>query len=130
MSIVLFDVVVKKNCVCLILFMLVLYVLVFFDCLNIGFVKQIYQIDIGLSNEVYVLGVGIFFVVYVFLGVLVNFLMCKLGVRIWIGMIILLWGFFLVVMVWVDIEVKFLIVCILFGVVEVGFFSGMIYFIL
>lgn len=81
MSNILLESVVKKNCVCLIFFMLVLYVLVFFDCFNIGFVKEIYQLDIGFSNEVYVLGVGIFFVVYVFFGVLVNLLMCKFGVR-------------------------------------------------
>lgn len=67
--------------------------------------------------------------VYAFLGVSANFLMRKLGVRIWIGTIILLWGFFSVVMVWVDIEAKFLIVRILFRVAEVGFFFGMIYFI-
>lgn len=39
MSIVLFDVVVKKNRVRLISFMLALYVLAFFDRSNIGFVK-------------------------------------------------------------------------------------------
>lgn len=43
-------------------------------------------------DVVYVFGVGIFFLGYVFFEVLLNFIMCKVGVKIWFVCIMVLWG--------------------------------------
>lgn len=118
---------VKKNRAHLIPFMLTLYVLAFLDRSNIGFAKEAYQIDTGLSNEAYALGAGIFFVMYAFLGIPANLLLCKLGARKWIGCTTLLWGFLSVAMAWADSEAKFLLIRTLLGAAEAGFFPGMIY---
>ncbi|MDW6003293.1 MFS transporter [Vibrio mangrovi] len=121
------DIAVKKNRAHLIPFMLTLYVLAFLDRSNIGFAKDAYQLDIGLSNEAYALGAGIFFVIYAAFGVPANLLMRKLGARIWIGSITIIWGMLSAGMAYADTEFKFLLVRTLLGAAEAGFFPGMIY---
>ncbi len=121
------DIAVKKNRAHLVPFMLTLYVLAFLDRSNIGFAKEAYQLDIGLSNEAYALGAGIFFVIYAAFGVPANLLMKKLGARIWIGTITVIWGFLSAGMAYADTEFKFLLIRTLLGAAEAGFFPGMIY---
>lgn len=121
------DQIVKKTGWRLIPFMLALYILAFLDRSNIGFAKQAYQLDTGLSNEAYALGAGIFFVVYAFLGVPANLLMRKFGARTWIGLTTLVWGALSAGMAYADTEWKFLVVRVLLGAAEAGFFPGMIY---
>lgn len=121
------DIAVKKNRAHLIPFMLTLYVLAFLDRSNIGFAKEAYQLDIGLSNEAYALGAGIFFVIYAAFGVPANLLMHKLGARVWIGSITVIWGILSAGMAYADTEFKFLLVRTLLGAAEAGFFPGMIY---
>lgn len=121
------DIAVKKNRAHLVPFMLTLYVLAFLDRSNIGFAKEAYQLDIGLSNEAYALGAGIFFVIYAAFGVPANLLMKKLGARVWIGTITVIWGFLSAGMAYADTEFKFLLIRTLLGAAEAGFFPGMIY---
>lgn len=121
------DQIVKKTSWRLIPFMLALYILAFLDRSNIGFAKQAYQLDTGLSNEAYALGAGIFFVVYAFLGVPANLMMRKVGARTWIGLTTLVWGALSAAMAYADSEWKFLVVRVLLGAAEAGFFPGMIY---
>ena len=107
--------------------MLALYVLAFLDRSNIGFAKDAYQLSTGLSDDVYALGAGIFFVLYAFLGVPANLIMHRWGAKKWIGTITVLWGLLSASMAFADTEAKFLLVRILLGAVEAGFFPGMIY---
>lgn len=107
--------------------MLTLYVLAFLDRSNIGFAKEAFQLDTGLSDDVYALGAGIFFVLYAVLGVPANLILHRWGAKRWIGTITVLWGLLSASMALADTEAKFLLVRLLLGAVEAGFFPGMIY---
>lgn len=121
------DKVVSKTSVRLIPFMLALYILSFLDRSNIGFAKAAYQLDTGLSDEAYAFGAGVFFVAYAFLGVPANLMMRKLGARTWIGVTTVIWGLLSGLMGVADTQMKFIVVRILLGAAEAGFFPGMIY---
>jgi MFS family permease len=123
----LMESIVKKTSWRLIPFMLSLYILAFLDRSNIGFAKNAYQMDTGLSDEAFAFGAGVFFVVYAFLGTPANLMMRKIGARAWISITTLIWGILSASMGFADTETKFILVRILLGVAEAGFFPGMIY---
>lgn len=50
------------------------------------------------------------------------------GVRVWLCRIMVIWGLVLVVMMFVDDVMIFYVLCFLLGVVEVGFFFGIIFY--
>lgn len=119
--------IVNKTSLRLVPFMLALYVLAFLDRSNIGFAKNAYQLDTGLSDEAFAFGAGVFFVVYAFLGAPANLMMRKIGARAWISITTLVWGALSACMGFADTEMKFIIIRVLLGVAEAGFFPGMIY---
>lgn len=121
------DSIVHKTSVRLIPFMLMLYILSFLDRSNIGFAKDAYQLDVGLSDEAFAFGAGVFFIAYALLGVPANMMMRKLGAKKWIGITTLLWGILSAALGWADTEAKFILVRVLLGAAEAGFFPGMIY---
>lgn len=119
--------IVNKTSLRLVPFMLALYVLAFLDRSNIGFAKNAYQLDTGLSDEAFAFGAGVFFVVYAFLGAPANLMMRKIGARAWISITTLVWGALSACMGFADTEMKFIIIRVLLGIAEAGFFPGMIY---
>ncbi|MFE1523290.1 MFS transporter [Schaalia turicensis] len=108
-------------------FMMLLYVLAFLDRSNIGYAQQEYMLDTGIGEATFALGAGIFFVLYAFLGAPANLMMRKIGAQKWIGSIAVAWGLVSACMAFADTPAKFLTIRLLLGVVEAGFFPGMIY---
>jgi MFS family permease len=109
--------------------MLGVYVLAFLDRANVGFAKQSYQRDLGLSGQAFALGAGIFFVAYAVLGPPANLLMRRFGARRWIGVTTVAWGGISMLLAYADKEWKFLVLRLLLGAAEAGFFPGMIYLV-
>lgn len=108
-------------------FMMLLYVLAFLDRSNIGYAQQSYMVDTGVSEGTYAMGAGIFFVMYSFLGAPANLMMRKIGARRWIGSTTVAWGIVSACMALADTGWKFLLIRFILGIVEAGFFPGMIY---
>lgn len=108
-------------------FLLLMYVLAFFDRTNISYAQQSYMADTGLTAQGYALGSGLFFVIYSFLGTPCNLAMRKIGARKWLTLLAIAWGFVGAAMAFTHNEAQFLIVRVLLGIAEAGFFPGAIY---
>jgi hypothetical protein len=65
----------------------------FLDRVNVGFAKLQMMADLHLSNAVYGLGAGIFFVGYFLFEVPSNLILSRVGARVWIARIMVVWGF-------------------------------------
>lgn len=110
------------------LLFIVVYIISFIDCINIGMVKVIMLVDIGFFVIVFGFGVGLFFFIYVVLEIFSNLFFIWIGVWCWIVCIMIIWGIFFCGMVFVIGFMFFYVMCFLFGVVEVGFYLGIIYY--
>lgn len=71
----LFVLVVLKVKWYVLLFVLIMFIVNYIDCVNVGFVDCYFEVLIGIGVVVYGFGVGLFFVGYVLFEVLLNLLM-------------------------------------------------------
>lgn len=114
----------------LIPFIFLCYVIAYIDRVNIGFVKGPLQADLGLSAEVFGRGAGIFFIGYCLFEIPSNLVLAKVGARVWIARIMIVWGLvsafgmMLVRGTWSWYGMRFLL-----GVAEAGFFPGMVLYL-
>jgi ACS family tartrate transporter-like MFS transporter len=100
----------------------------FLDRVNVGFAKQQMMADLGLSNTVYGFGAGVFFIGYFIFEVPSNLILAKVGARIWIARIMIVWGFISGAMMLVQGPTSFYVLRFLLGAAEAGFFPGVIYY--
>ena len=73
-------------------FLFLCYILAYVDRVNVGFAKLQMQQDLGMSDAVYGLGAGIFFLGYFLFEVPANMFMQRIGARLWLGPIMMVWG--------------------------------------
>lgn len=109
-------------------FVLLMYILAFLDRANIGFAKQAFQVDTGISDAAFALGAGIFFLGYAVFEVPSNIIMHHVGARAWLARIMITWGLVSAGFAWVSTESSFLVLRVLLGIAEAGFFPGIIYY--
>lgn len=107
-------------------FLFLCYVLAYVDRVNVGFAKLQMQQALGMSDSVYGLGAGIFFVGYFLFEVPANMVMQKIGARRWIGPIMAAWGIVSACTLFVTGAASFYAFRFLLGIVESGFFPGVI----
>ncbi|WP_312199665.1 MFS transporter [Anaerospora hongkongensis] len=110
-------------------FILLMYVLAFLDRANIGFAKQALQVDTGLSDAAFALGAGIFFLGYAVFEVPSNIIMHYVGARVWLARIMISWGVIAAAFAYATTETSFLVLRVLLGIAEAGFFPGIIYYL-
>jgi MFS transporter, ACS family, tartrate transporter len=103
------------------------FVAAFLDRVNVGFAKLSMLPDLGLSETAYAVGAGVFFVGYFFFEVPSNALLVKVGARLWIARIMIVWGLISAAMACVRGEASFYALRFLLGAAEAGFFPGVIY---
>lgn len=122
----------------LIPFLFLLYIIAFLDRVNVSFAKLQMGQDLGFSESVYALGAGMFFIGYFFFEVPSNLILNRVGARIWISRIMILWGiistsFMYVreISQWLGVETAtgFNILRFLLGVGEAGFYPGIILYL-
>jgi ACS family tartrate transporter-like MFS transporter len=112
----------------LIPFLCACFMAAFLDRVNVGFAKEQLIADLGLSNAIYGLGAGIFFVGYFLFEVPSNLILARVGARLWIARIMIVWGFISACMVLARGPTSFYALRFLLGAAEAGFFPGVIFY--
>jgi D-galactonate transporter len=110
-------------------FLFLCYVLAYVDRVNVGFAKLQMQQALGMSDSVYGLGAGIFFIGYFLFEVPANLMLQRIGARRWIGPIMIAWGFVSACTLCVKGAAGFYVFRFLLGIVECGFFPGVILYL-
>ncbi len=105
------------------------YILAYVDRVNVGFAKLQMQQDLGMTEAAYGLGAGIFFIGYFLFEVPANMIMQKVGARRWIGPIMMIWGVLSAMTMLVESVRGFYLLRFLLGIVEAGFFPGVILYL-
>jgi len=119
-------------------FLFVAYIIAFLDRVNVGYAKLQMAGDLRFSDEVYGLGAGMFFIGYFIFEVPSNLILERLGARVWIARILILWGFISASFMYIEPMSRFLnietstgfyLLRFLLGIGEAGFFPGIILYL-
>ncbi|MEI9983720.1 MAG: MFS transporter [Aliidongia sp.] len=105
------------------------YIVAYLDRVNVGFAKLQMIGDLKFSDSVYGVGAGIFFWGYFFFEVPSNLILHKIGARIWICRVLVVWGIVSALTAFVTTPFQFYAVRFLLGVAEAGFFPGMVLYL-
>jgi MFS family permease len=109
--------------------LVLMYVMAFLDRVNVGFAKSALQADTGLANAAYALGAGMFFLGYAALEIPSNLMLLRFGARVWLGRIMITWGFAAAAMMFVQGPHSFIVLRFILGAAEAGFFPGVILYL-
>ncbi len=110
-------------------YLLLLYVIAWFDRVNISFAALTMNADLGFSSAVYGLGGGIFFIGYALFEVPSNLILARVGARRWIARIMVTWGLLSIAMMYVEGKWSFYALRFALGVAEAGFLPGILYYL-
>ncbi len=110
-------------------YLLLLYVIAWFDRVNVGFAALTMNAQLGISEAAYGFGAGIFFVGYALFEVPSNLILARVGARRWIARIMVTWGLISIAMMFVRGEWSFYALRFALGVAEAGFLPGIIYYL-
>jgi MFS transporter, ACS family, tartrate transporter len=113
----------------LIPFMVVLYTFAWLDRVNVGFAALTMNRDLDFSPTVFGFGASIFFLGYFAFQIPANLLLARIGVRLWITCIVLIWGALSAANAFVEGPLAYYVLRFLLGVAEAGLFPGMIFYL-
>lgn len=105
------------------------YIVNIVDRGNVGFAQLQMKGDLGFSDAVYGLGAGIFFIGYLLFEVPSNLLLKRIGARLTLMRIMVLWGLTSAATMFVTTPTQFYVLRFLLGAFEAGFFPGVVYFL-
>lgn len=109
------------------------YIIAYIDRINIGFTKlqlqEVLGVDERVFGSVYGIGAGLFFIGYFLFEVPSNLIMQRVGARIWIARIMIVWGIVSMSMLFIHSTTAFYSVRFLLGVAEAGFYPGVILYL-
>ena len=98
------------------------------DRFNVSMAALTMNKALGLSASAYGLGAGAFFWSYILFQFPANMVLARLGARLWLPLIMLMWGLCTAATAFVSGETSFVVARFLLGVAEAGFFPGVAYF--
>ena len=113
----------------LIPFMGLLYLVSFIDRTNVGFAALTMNKDLAFSPTIFGFGAGLFSVGYALFQVPSNLILERVGPRRWVFCIMVAWGALSTANSLVQGPVSFYALRFFLGVVEAGFFPGMILYL-
>src|SRR5947199_5357918 len=87
------------------------------------------EADLGMSETIYGMGAGLFFIGYFLLEVPANLMLRRLGARRWLGPIMITWGLVSAAMMLVQGTASFYTLRFVLGMVESGFFPGVMLYL-
>ena len=111
------------------LHLMIAYVVAFLDRANVGYAKQALHASAGISDAAYALGAGLFFITYSLCGFPSNLILYRVGAKIWISLLMVVWGIASMAMLLVHGDASFYVLRLLGGVAEAGFFPGCILYL-
>ena len=111
----------------------VCYIIAYIDRINVGFAKlhlqQVLGVEPAVFGGVYGLGAGLFFIGYFLFEVPSNLILHRVGARLWIARIMVLWGLISMGMMFIKSTTAFYCMRFLLGAAEAGFFPGVILYL-
>lgn len=110
-------------------FIFVCWVLNYLDRVNVSFAQLHLKQDLGLSDAAYGLGVSLFFIGYISLEVPSTLWLKKIGARLTVSRIMILWGGISTAMAFMTTPMQFYVARILLGAAEAGFWPGIILYL-
>lgn len=117
----------------LIPFLFLLYIVAYIDRINVGFAKlqlrEAIGVDPAAAGTVFGFGAGLFFLGYFLFEVPSNLILKRIGARIWIARIMIVWGAVSSAMMFVHSATAFYAMRFLLGAAEAGFFPGILYYL-
>src|SRR5215212_9174781 len=109
------------------------YIIAYVDRINVGFAKlhlrEVLGVDPLKYGSVYGFGAGLFFIGYFIFEVPSNLILQRVGARIWIARIMILWGVVSMAMTFMKSVAVFYTMRFLLGAAEAGFFPGVILYL-
>jgi ACS family tartrate transporter-like MFS transporter len=119
----------RKIALRLIPFLMLLYMVAFLDRVNVSFAALTMNRDLGISDSFYGVAAGIFFLGYCVFEIPANLMLARFGARRWLASLVFTWGLVTVSTAFVHARADYLVMRCLLGVVEAGFFPGVIYYL-
>ena len=110
-------------------FLILCYFVAYLDRVNVGFAALTMNKDLGLSASAYGFAAGVFFLAYFLFEVPSNLFLARVGARKWIARIMFTWGIVSGATAFVGGETGFVVIRVLLGIAEAGFFPGIIFYL-
>jgi len=105
------------------------YLCAFLDRINVGYAQLQMKSALGFSDATYGLGAGIFFLSYLLFEIPSNLLLERIGARLTLLRIMVLWGLTSAGTMFVTTPAQFYLARFLLGLFEGGFFPGIILYL-
>jgi ACS family tartrate transporter-like MFS transporter len=109
------------------------YIIAYIDRINVGFaglkLQKAFGVDASRYYAIYGWGAGLFFLGYFLFEVPSNLALHKIGARLWIARIMVVWGVVASAMMFVRTPTAFYVMRFLLGAAEAGFFPGVILYL-
>ena len=109
------------------------YIIAYVDRINVSFAKlqlrEALGVDEAVFGSVYGFGAGLFFIGYFLFEVPSNLVMQRVGARLWIARIMILWGLISAAMMFIKSTSLFYGMRFLLGAGEAGFFPGVVLYL-
>jgi len=109
------------------------YTIAYIDRINVGFAKLqmrgIFGMDESSFDRAYGLGAGLFFIGYFLFEVPSNLVLQRVGARLWIARIMIVWGLVSMAFMFLHSATMFYLLRFLLGAAEAGFFPGVILYL-
>lgn len=110
-------------------FLFLCYIFAYVDRVNVGFAGLDMKRDLSMTDEVFGVGSGIFFIGYLLFQIPCNLALQRIGARLWLGPIMIVWGLVSACTMFVHGTWDFYGIRFLLGIVESGFFPGVILYL-
>ena len=123
------DLVIARVTRRLIPFAFICYVVAYIDRVNIGFAARELQADLGLTATQYGIGGGLFFLGYCLFEIPSNLVLERVGARLWIARIMIVWGLVCMATMFISDVWTFYTARVVLGIAEAGFFPGMVLYL-
>ena len=109
--------------------LLTAFIVSYLDRVNIGFAALTASKDLHMSASVFGLGAGLFFITYLIFEAPSNYILERVGGRLWLGLVMVICGLIAASMTMVKGPASFYAVRLALGAVEAGLFPGVVLYL-